>query len=99
LLERFVHMELSTVISGDGADGMRLVAEDVGGAPQGLLCPNARQFADTHQAALPLLRSTTVTVAGCWLPVSVRPGFQLPTFLVVLRLSSSRSCSALFTDL
>ena len=51
-LECFVHMELGTVISSDGVDGMGFVAQDVGGALQGLLRPDARQFADAHEPAL-----------------------------------------------
>ena len=49
--EGFVHVELGTVISRDGMDGMRFVAQDVGGARQSLLRPDARQLADAHESA------------------------------------------------
>lgn len=52
LLECFVHVELGTVISSDGVDRMRFVAQDVGGALQGLLRTDARQLADAHESAL-----------------------------------------------
>jgi hypothetical protein len=49
--EGFVHVELGTVISRDGMDGMRFVAQDGGGARQGLLRPDARELADAHESA------------------------------------------------
>ncbi len=52
LLECFIHVELGTVISGDGVDRMRFVAQNVGGALEGLLGADARQLADAHESAL-----------------------------------------------
>ena len=52
LLECFVHVKLSTVISSDGVDGMRFIAQDVDGALQGLLRTDARQLANAHESAL-----------------------------------------------
>jgi hypothetical protein len=49
-LERFIHMELGAVVGRDGADQMRFVAQDVGGAPQGLLGPDAWDLTDAHEA-------------------------------------------------
>jgi hypothetical protein len=51
-LECFVHMELGTVIGSDSVDGMRFVAQDVGGTFQGLPGTDAGELADAHQAAL-----------------------------------------------
>ena len=52
LLESFVHMELSTVVRSDGVDGMRFVAQDVGGALEGLLRADAGEFADAYESTL-----------------------------------------------
>ena len=66
-LESFVHVELGTVISSDGVDGMRFVAQDVGGTVEGLLCTDARELANMHESAL----ASTVTVAGLPRPWTV----------------------------
>ena len=52
LLERFVQVELGTVISRDRMDGMRFVAENVGSTPQGLLGSDTGDFADAYKTAL-----------------------------------------------
>ena len=52
LLERFVQVELGTVISRDRMDGMGFVAEDVGSTPQGLLGADTREFADAYKLPL-----------------------------------------------
>ena len=51
LLERFVHVELGTVIRRDGVDGMEFVAHDVGRALQGFLRPDTRELTDAHETA------------------------------------------------
>ena len=77
LLEGFVHMELGTVISGDGVEGMRFVAQEGGGALEGLLRTDARQLADAHESALAFDHGDrgrlAATVDGVDLPVA-EPG-------------------------
>src|SRR5205085_8343749 len=51
LLELFVEVELRAVVGGDRPDRMWFALEQRGGALERLLRTEARQFADSHEAA------------------------------------------------
>src|ERR1044072_8574900 len=51
-LDVLVAMEFGAVVGSDGVDGMRFVAQDLDGAPSGIMCARASQLADAHQSAL-----------------------------------------------
>ena len=76
-LQGLVHMELGAVVGGDGADGMRFVAQEGDGALQSFVGTDASDFADANQAAFAFDDrdggGLTATMHGVDLPIT-EPG-------------------------